>query len=239
MSCDKLAFWPGHYQHPESLPKMVNTSVELHLSTSVYLSTSATMLLAPHVENPTTSATAPAEPQKLKKSKKSKESKLIEIPPAIPGIQPVYQGASKLADSEREKYIVPAKRILQPAMTPKPVPSIEAKLLDLAFISAAPFQYLMKQKDMEIFAVSMQGIENKLNMILMKNIKYQLNKTVKAPTDPKTVVPKEYHKFLDVFSKKALDTLLPHSKYDHQIRLLERYKDHGNSLLSKMSESKL
>ena len=62
MSCDKLAFGPGYCQHPGSFPKTVNTPVESHLSTSAYLSTSATMLLALHMENSTTSATAPAEP---------------------------------------------------------------------------------------------------------------------------------------------------------------------------------
>ena len=92
---------------------------------------------------------------------------------------------------------------------------------------------------MEIFAVFMQDIENELNAISIKDIEYQLNKTAKAPTDPKTLVPEEYHEFLDVFSKKALDMLSPHLKYDHQIRLLEGYRDHGNSSLSKMSESKL
>lgn len=97
----------------------------------------------------------------------------------------------------------------------------------LAFIDAAPFQYLAKQKDVEIFTISMQDIE------------YQLSKTAKTLTDPKTVVPEEYHEFLDVFSKKASDTLTPHSKYDHQIRLLEGYRHHGHSSLSKMSEAKL
>ena len=97
------------------------------------------MLLAPHVENSTTSATASAEPQKSKKSKKLKESKPIEIPLAIPSVWPTYQGVSKLADNEGEKYVVPAKHILQPAMTPKTVLSVEAKPLDLAFIDAVPF----------------------------------------------------------------------------------------------------
>ena len=99
----------------------------------------------------------------------------------------------------------------------------KTKLLDLAFIGATLFQYLAKQKDVEIFAVSMQDIKNKLNAISMKNIKYQLNKTAKTPTNPKTVVLEEYHKFLDIFSKEASDTLSPHSKYDHQIHLLEGY----------------
>ena len=53
------------------------------------------------------------------------------------------------------------------------------------------------------------------------------------------MVPEEYHKFLDVFSKEASNTLSKHSKYDHRIQFLEGYKDHGNSFLQAMSESKL
>ena len=218
---------------------MVNTPVESYFSTSAYLSTSTIILLAPYVKNPTTSVTALAEPQKSKKSKKSKESKPIKITPAISDLRPAYWGISKLADSEGEKYIVLAKCILQPAMTPKPAPLIKIKLLDLAFIGAALFQYLAKQKDVKIFAISMQDIENELNIILIKDIKYQLNKTAKASTNPKTMVLKEYYKFLDVFLKEALDTLLSHSKYNQQIRLLEGYRDHSNSFFSKMSEPKL
>ena len=69
-----------------------------------------------------------------------KKSKKIEISPAIPSVQPAYQGISKFIDSKGEKYIVPAKHILKAATTPKPAPSMnETKLLDLAFIDAAPF----------------------------------------------------------------------------------------------------
>ena len=85
----------------------------------------------------------------------------------------------------------------------------------------------------------MRDIENKLNAISIKDIKYQLNKTAKTSTDPKTIVPKKYHEFLNIFSKEASDILSSHSKYDHQICLLESYKDHSNSPLSKMSEPKL
>lgn len=92
---------------------------------------------------------------------------------------------------------------------------------------------------MKIFAMSMQDIENKLNAILMKNIKYQLNKTAKTLTDFKTVIPEEYYKFCDVFLKKTLNTFAFHSKYDHQICLLKKYKYHDHNFLSKMSEEKL
>ena len=74
---------------------------------------------------------------------------------------------------------------------------------------------------------------------MIKDIEYQLNKTAKTPIDPKTVILKEYHKFLNVFLKEALDILSSYLKYDHQIRLLKGYRDHGHSLFSKMSESKL
>ena len=48
----------------------------------------------------------------------------------------------------------------------------ETKPLSLAFIGTTSFQYLARQKDVEIFAVSMRDIENELNVILMKDIKY-------------------------------------------------------------------
>ena len=201
------------------------------------------MPLAPHVKNLNTSATdlaEPQEPQKSKKSQKSQKLKTIEISLAILNIWLVYWGVSKLAAKEGEKYVIPVKCILKPAMTPKPaLPVDETKLLDLVFIGTTAFQYLAKQKDVEIFAISMQDIKNELNVISMKDIKYQLNKMAKTPTNPKTIIPKEYHKFLDVFSKKALDTLSLHSKYNQQISLLEKYKDHSNSPFSKMSKPKL
>ena len=233
MNCDKLTFWPRHCQHPGSLPAAVNTPVELHLSTSMHLRASATIPLAPHVDNPITSSTALAEPQKVyikaKNLKNSKKSNAIKIPQAIPGIQPTYRGISKLADSEREKYVVLAKRILKPATVSKLKVELadETKPIDLAFIGGALFTYLTKQKNVEIFAISMRDIE------------YQLEKATKTPTDLKIMVLEEYHKFLDVFSKEASDTLSEHSKYDYRIRFLEGYKDHSNSLFQAMSESKL
>ena len=232
MSCDKLAFWPRYCQHLGALTSIVNIPVESHFSTSMYFRTSATMSLASHVKNPTTSAMALAKPQKSKKS--------IKIPSAIPNVWLAYWSVSKLVDSKRERYVVPAKHILKSATTPKPAPPIDkTKSLDLVFIGTTPFQYLVKQKDVEIFAVFMQDIKNKLNAILMKDIKYQLNKIAKTSINPKTMIPEEYHEFLNIFLKEALDTLLPHLKYDHQIRLLEGYRDYGHSLFSKISESKL
>ena len=218
MCCDKLIFWPGHCQHPSSLPAAINTPVESHLSTSTHSRTNAIMFLAPHVNNPTTSSIAPAEPQnvqiKAKNSKNSKKSNAIKISQAIPDMRPTYRGVSKLADSEREKYVVLAKRILTLATVPKPKIELadEIKPINLAFIGGAPFTYLAKQKNVEIFVISMRDIE------------YQLKKATKTPTDLKTVVPEKYHEFLDVFSKETSDTLSEHSKYDHRIRFIRVIK---------------
>ncbi len=39
--------------------------------------------------------------------------------------------------------------------------------------------------------------------------------------DPATILPRRYHEFLDVFSRKDADTLPPHRPYDHAIKLKE------------------
>lgn len=93
-------------------------------------------------------------------------------------------------------------------------------------IGAAPFNMLAKGKKAEIYAISMRDIE------------YQLNKQTKPVTDPKTIVPEEYHDFIDVFSKQDSDTLSSHSKYDHKVELLEE-RQLGHSPLRGMSVKQL
>ena len=146
MSCDKLTFWPEHYQHPDSLPAAINTLVESHLNTSTHLRTSAAMPLVLHMNNPTTSLAALAKPQNVRtKSKNSKNLNVIKTPQAILGTRLAYQKVSKFVASEREKYVVPAKHILKPATaTPKTKSVDETKPIDLAFIGDAPFTYLAK-----------------------------------------------------------------------------------------------
>ena len=98
--------------------------------------------------------------------------------------------------------------------------------LDIAMIGADPFNVLTKQKDVEIFAVS------------LRDINFELAKGEKPITDPKTIVPPEYHDFLDVFSKEKADELPPHRKHDHTIELLEG-KGPGHAPLYNMSEGEL
>ncbi len=44
----------------------------------------------------------------------------------------------------------------------------------------------------------------------MRDIQYQAEKEARAETDPKNVVPQEYHDFPDIFSKKDSDILPPY-----------------------------
>lgn len=98
------------------------------------------------------------------------------------------------------------------------------KPLELAMVGAASFQYSTKQKNVEIFAISMRDIE------------YQLNKTEKLVTDPATKVLECCHNFLDVFSKKISDKIFEYSKYNHKIELLQGGKDHGQAAFQSMSK---
>ena len=94
-------------------------------------------------------------------------------------------------------------------------------------VGVALFQYLTKQKGVEIFGISMRDLE------------YQLNKADKPITNPATVVPECYNEFLDVFSKEASDKVSSHSKYDHKIELVNRGKNHGQAALRDMSKPQL
>ena len=72
-------------------------------------------------------------------------------------------------------------------------------------IDSVSFAWVTQKKNHEVFAISMKDIEKVLNL--------------KEPTDPATVLSKEYHEFLDVFSRQLADTLPPHQPHDHHICL--------------------
>ena len=73
----------------------------------------------------------------------------------------------------------------------------------------------------------------------MRNLKYQLNKAEKPITDPAIVVPECYHDILDLFSKKALNKILPYLKYNHKIELLAEDKNYRQAALKEMSKPQL
>jgi succinate dehydrogenase flavin-adding protein (antitoxin of CptAB toxin-antitoxin module) len=75
----------------------------------------------------------------------------------------------------------------------------EENTIEIHSIATASFNILLRQKDVEIFA------------IFMKNLKIQLKKQSSSiVTDSKSVVFFEYYDFLNVFFKKKADILSSH-----------------------------
>jgi hypothetical protein len=97
----------------------------------------------------------------------------------------------------------------------------------IAMIGAAPFRFLSKQAEVQVFAVNMRDIYQELH--------YDKDK---LEIDLKTALPREFHSFLDVFSKQAADTLPPHRLYDHHITLEGEVKP-GYAPLYNMSQEEL
>jgi hypothetical protein len=86
----------------------------------------------------------------------------------------------------------------------------KTQVLDVYMIGAVPFVRLADRarkirKEYKVFAVSLQDIEKAL--------------TPKLTIDLYRNLPQEYYDFLDVFSKKEADKLLPYRLYNHKIQL--------------------
>ena len=189
---------------------------------------------APHAEEPC------AKQPRAKKLHTSKPIEILkrtlkELPELLPYLLPSTRGVSKVTSTNTaERRSIPQKLKLNAKNeinSKNERPSVEPanKPLDLAFIGGALFVHLAKKRKADIFTISMRDIE------------YQLNKTTKPPTDPKTVVPTKYHDLIDVFSKDVSDTLRPYGKYNHRIELLKDKDlgDLGHSALRGMSVPQL
>ena len=163
MSCDKLTFWPGHCQH-SGARKVLNESSVLPVKELA----------------PTLKINEPI----------GKEQSANNTPKYI---IPARKAAPKAAPKSAPKFAIPKAILASSRSAALPRAEKPTKPLELAMVGAAPFQYLTKQKGVEIFGISMRDLE------------YQLNKAEKPTTDPATVVPECYHEFLDVFSKEASD----------------------------------
>ena len=73
-------------------------------------------------------------------------------------------------------------------------------------INAAVFSLLAAKPDHQVFSVSLRDIEQALKP--------------KKCVDPATVLPPQYHEFLDIFSKDDTDKLSPlHPGVDHKIEM--------------------
>ncbi|SLM41067.1 reverse transcriptase domain protein [Lasallia pustulata] len=86
--------------------------------------------------------------------------------------------------------------------------------LNIARIGAAPFISLSKKPENEFFSVSLYDLDKSLRVLPSDD--HRMDKNV----DPATVLPAQYHDYLDVFSRKDSNVLPPYRSYDHTIKLL-------------------
>ena len=219
MRNDRLSFWPGHCQHTKK-----SHAEELHKKVNAK---------APHADEQRAEKPRAKEPQKTILKQLSNE-----LPELLPYLLLNTQGVSKVASVPEEKTIPLKPKLkandksetkIENKKTSVEQASENDKPLDLAFIGGAPFMHLAKSKKQKA----------KISAISMRDIEYQLNKVTKPLTNPKAVVPAEYHDFIDVFLKEASDTFSPHTKFDHKIELLKDAGELGHSALRGMSVPQL
>jgi hypothetical protein len=80
-------------------------------------------------------------------------------------------------------------------------------VMNIAMIKASTFNMMSKRKNVNLFSVTLKDVEK------------HLEKHSKSDIVIKDVLSSEYHEFLDVFDKKAFNTLASHRFYDHKIVL--------------------
>ena len=89
-------------------------------------------------------------------------------------------------------------------------PTFRKNVEDVVMIDADAYCLACQLKRAQVFAIS------------IRVLKFSAEKEARPETNLKTVVLEKYHDFLDVFSKKDLNTLLSYRKYDHKIILEEK-----------------
>jgi hypothetical protein len=94
-------------------------------------------------------------------------------------------------------------------------------------IETTSFDFLVSQKDVSIFFVTLRDI----NIELLKK-----NKSI---TNSKTIISLEYHDFLNVFSKEKANEMSSHRKHNHSIQLKSEIENLTHASLYNMSEAKL
>ena len=92
---------------------------------------------------------------------------------------------------------------------------------EIKMIATAPFFHVCKQKGIKLFSVSMKNVKKALQF--------------KRRIDPVTKLPHEFHEFLELFSEKEINKLLPHRPYDHKINFIKK-KQSGYGPLYSMSQ---
>ncbi len=98
--------------------------------------------------------------------------------------------------------------------------------MNIAMIETSTFNMMSKRKNVNLF------------FVILKNVKKHFEKHNKSNIVIKNVLFLEYHEFLDIFDKKAFNTLASHRFYDHKI-VLKKDVILDYTSLYKMFEEKL
>ena len=225
MSCDKLTFWPCHCQHSDIEKSIVPPIKELASTLKVN-----ELMRKEQSVNNTLKYVIPANRKVPPKATALKAAAPKADALHVIGLHAAPHAVVQAREAEQAKVApkVILKASLHPCEHKEPCDTREStKPLKPAMVGVALFQYLTKQKSVEIFGIS------------MRDLKYQLNKAKKPTTDPATVVPECYHNFLDVFSKEQSDNVSSHFKYDQKIEPINGSKDHGQATFCGMSKPQL
>ncbi len=99
-------------------------------------------------------------------------------------------------------------------------------VMNIAMIKASTFNMMNKRKNVNLFFVTLKDVERHLEKHSKSNIVI------------KNVLSVEYHEFLNVFDKKAFNTLVSHRSYDHKF-VLKKDAVLEYTFLYKMFEEKL
>ena len=135
---------------------------------------------------------------------------------------------------------LPAPSLSPSNSAPAPAPPP----LDVKLIGAVPFVRQARNRNVEVFTARYsdvcKALLHKDPLALQAASSADIAKALedKPRPDPKSLLPPEFHEFLDVFSRQAADKLPPHRPYDHRIEL-QPGKEHGYGPLYSMSRDEL
>ena len=134
---------------------------------------------------------------------------------------PVSSPASSLSPrpSPLLRPISPPLKVL-----PRPKPLLNEEDFQIYCIGAGAYGLLARQRDMEIFAMSMEEIDQQLAFHKDEALEEVSLSSVEAATqyldEVRNKLPSVYHDFLDVFDRSQASKLPPHRPSDHKIELI-------------------
>ena len=217
MANDSFTFWPDHCDHPGAWRQKNRNSTNVVRDKNAAAPPMRHKVGAKVETSPEKTSSAGPSIDILKRKTTS--------PPSVEDEEKEVKATPRVEkDVVRTPRVQSTKKVKRTPRDSRPRECLAPP--DMAFVGAAAYNFLSKQKDVELFAISLRDIDD------------QIQKDTDTPTDPKTVLPEEFHDLIDVFSKLASDELAPHREHDHKI-VIEGNQKLGHSPLRGMSSREL